>query len=459
MSSTGRLLDIARRALSAQQLAMDTVGHNIANVNTEGYSRQRVSLTAAQPAATANGFLGQGVTVSSIERVHDEFIESQLQSEHQSLNYWSTRDTYLSQIEGIYNEPSDTGLSSIMSEFWDSWSELATEPDNGSVRENVKQVGSQLCNALNNLYQRFQGLQSDLDEELKVQVSEVNSYLSQIASLNNDIVASENGGSMANEYRDRRDLLLEELSGLADVQTVERDDGQVTVTLGGQILVERNQVYELGYTEVSNGNSVVIVPTWEENGQAIDITSGSMYSVMEARDSDIQNELDNLDAIAVAIATSVNEIHQTGYGTDGTTGNNFFAESTSGAQDIALDSYILSDISKIATSSTGEAGDGSVALSIAQIQEAKIMNNNSITIDDYYASAIGALGIHAQEATNMYENEEAMVQQLENQKASVSGVSLDEEMTLMIQYQYAYQAAAQLITTVDEMIQTIIDMV
>ena len=459
MASTGRVLDIARRAMAAQQVAMDTVGHNIANVNTEGYSRQRVSLTPSEPTFTANGFIGQGVTVESIHRVHDSFVERQIRSEYQSLEQWNNRETFLTELESIYNEPSDTGLSALMSDFWDSWSALSADPQNGSARETVRQVGKHVSSTLNSLYKRLEDFQSDLDEELKVKITEANSYLRQIGNLNNNIIASENNGGTANEYRDRRDQAIKELSGLLNIQTVQRDDGQVTVTLGGQILVERNQVYELGIDEVSNGESVVSVPTWSKNGEPIEIRNGEIYSILQIRDEDIQDEFENIDAIAMALVETINSVHETGYGSDGTTGNQFFDASTTGARDIALDDNVLSDLSKIAASNNGDLGDGSIALSIAQLQEEKVMSNGTQTIDDYYASSIGNLGVRAKEARYMRENQEMMVQQLENQKAAVSGVSLDEEMTLMMQYQTAYQAAARLINTINEMMDTIIQMV
>ena len=452
-------MDIARRALSAQQVGLNVTGHNIANVNTEGYARQRVVLEATPPLRAGQDLLGTGVDVQTIERIRDRFYDSEIRLEKNALGRWEYRERVFSEIESIFNEPSDSGLSEILNDFWDGWGELANDPQRGSAREQVKQMGIQLASTFNHLHNRLIDLQSNLDEELKFLVTEVNSILHQITDLNEKIAQSESSGVVANEYRDRRDLLLENLSDLVDAKVSESENGMVTVSLGGRILVERGNVYELGTRDRSLEYLVVKEPTLVLEGEAITITDGKLKGLMELRDEVISEQLEKLDALAMAIVSEVNGIHSLGYGQDGSTGNHFFDSATTGANNIALDAFVLADVSKIAGSGDGSPGDGSIALQISQLRNETIMSGETVTVDDFFAAMMGTLGVQSKEASFMRKNQELMVQQLENHRSSISGVSLDEEMTNLIRYQHAYEAAAHLITTVDEMMQTILDLV
>lgn len=458
MASTGRIMDIARRAMNAQRYGLETTGHNIANANTEGYSRQRVDLRAANPMFTTDGYLGQGVDIGSIHRVRDSFIDVEIRNEYQSFQKWSEMETHLSEIENIFNEPSDTGLSQAMNDFFSVWNELSNDPLNGSAREQVRQSGEYLSNSFQNLYTRLTNLKSNLNEQVRTEVDEINGTLNQISELNVKIAGTEQKGIVANEYRDRRDLLLKEISGKMDVTITEHEDGMTTVAIDGRILVERNDVFELDVQSVSDGESISLNPIWIEDNTAIDIRSGSLAGILEVRDNVIDEKLEDLDLLANTFVEQVNAIHQQGYTQDGSTGVMFFNSNTTGASDIALSSEVLDDTAKIAASADANLGDGSNALAISQLESSRIMEGGS-TVVDFFASVIGKLGVEAQEATFMRENQELMVYQLENQQASVSGVSLDEEMTQLLKYQQAFDAAAKLIQTVDEMMETIINMV
>lgn len=459
MGSTSRILDIARSALAAQNAAITTTSHNIANVNTPGYSRQRVDLAAAKPMSNTFGFLGQGVDIQSIHRIRDSFVDSQLRGEYQSLGRWEYRENTMAEIENIFNEPSDTGLSQILGDFWDSWDELGNDPQSGSAREQVRQMGTHLVNTFQHLSKRLTDLQDRLNEDLKGKVDEINSKTVLIGELNAQIASAETRNISANEFRDQRDRLVDDLSKLVDVTVTEKDNGMVTLSLSGQILVERDVAYQLSTSTGSNGRSTVDTVVWARNNQPVSIKNGELKGIIELRDDVIQGELDDLDELANSMVTEVNAIHSAGYGQDGFSGYNFFSSSSGGASDIALDNGILGDIARIAASSDGTDGSGDTAHSIAGLRESRVMSGNSVTMDDFYASMMGSLGVQSQEATFQRENQDIIVSQLETQKSAVSGVSLDEEMTQLIKYQHAYEAAARLITTVDEMMQTLIDMV
>jgi flagellar hook-associated protein 1 FlgK len=215
----------------------------------------------------------------------------------------------------------------------------------------------------------------------------------------------------------------------------------------------------LSTESTSSGSNVINYPTWEGDGTRILINDGKMKELMEMRDETIEAQIDKLDTIALALVSELNAVHSTGYDLNGSTGIHFFDSATTGAADIALDVNILADLSLIAASSDGTVGDGTMAQQIAQLGESRIMSGNTVTVNDYFAAMMGSLGVAAQEAGFMSENQSLVVQQLTNQRSSVSGVSLDEEMTNLIKYQHAYEAAARLVSVVDEMMATLVDMV
>ena len=459
MSSTGRIMDIAVRALTAQQAGLNVTGHNIANVNTPGYSRQRLTLEATTPALTEWGFMGTGVSVQSIDRIRDEFVDLEIRSEKQIFGRWEYKERIMKEVEDVFNEPSDSGLGTILSNFWDSWAELANDPQSGSAREWVRQVGSHLVNTFNHLHSRFSSIQTSLDDELKLGIEEANALLHQVAVLNDKIASTEARGIVANDYRDRRDLLIENLYELVGVRAIEREDGMVSITLDGRILVERSTVNEIGIRTRSLGHVVVSDPTWAVNKSPMSIISGKLRGIVEMRDEVIDDQLQKLDEIAITLVDKVNEIHRSGYGQDGSVGIDFFDNDTSGARDIALSLMVENDAANIAASGDGSSGDGSIAMQIFDLRETRIMSGNSVSVDDFYAAMMETLGVLSQEATFMRENQEFMVQQLENERSSISGVSLDEEMTNLIRYQHAYEAAARLVQSVDEMMEAVLEMV
>lgn len=463
MSNISKILDISRRALVAQQAALNVTSNNIANVNTPGYSRQRIIL---EPNSTSHQvsslqtqkFLGAGVSVLTVERTRSTFISSEIRSEKQEMKRWQHREQYFLEIESIYNEPSDSGLSSVIQDFWDAWDELSNDPQSWSARERLKQGGISLSNTINYMNKRFVDLQMNLDEELVMRVEEVNSLLDQIGGMNLRIASSVARNIEPNELKDQRDMLIENLSELIDVQIVEHPSGSVTVSLSGRTLVERDSVYKLGVKERSLGYGIVHDVVWGSD-QDITINNGMLKGILEVRDDVIVNELEHLDTLASALVTSVNSIHQGGYALDGTTDHVFFDPDTTGARDMAVDATILADLNNIAASGDGSPGDASTALEIANLRESRVLQSGTSTIEDYYASAIASIGVRSREATFMRENQELIVEQLENQRSSISGVSLDEEMMNLVKYQHAYEAAAHLISTIDEMMQTIIDIV
>lgn len=460
-------IEIGRRALAAQQRGLETTGHNIANANTRGYSRQEAVLATTSPFAYPGmgaGQLGTGVVVQSLRRVREEFLDAQFRSEAKALGRWEVRRDTLEKLEAMINEPTDEGLSKLLDRFFAAWEELANNnPAGEAARATVRQEGIALAEAFNHLAAQLNDLAADLSASIEIRVGEVNSLARQIRDLNAQIVKAEAGNMAANDLRDRRDLLLDELARVVPLQVEEDRFGAVSLVVGDHTLLSGFQVNELTYNK---GSGEV---TWPDGAayQSGPQPYGSLQGLLEARDVLVPKYRARLDALAAGLAQAVNDQHKLGYDLDGNTGQPFFEEVSGGinAGNIRVSTAILEDTRRIAAALSGGAsgstpppsGDGANALKIGQIKNTLQPGLGNVTLGDYYNALVAELGVEGQEAARMVDNQELLTGQLDNRRQSVSGVSLDEEMTNMIRFQQAYTAAARVITAVDEMLETLIN--
>jgi flagellar hook-associated protein 1 FlgK len=459
MSDLLRFLEIGRRALRAQQNAMNTAGHNIANVNTKGFSRQRVNLTATAPQITGLGILGTGVDVESVQRIRSTFIDRQLLSERPSFGQYEFLTDSLKFIEDIFNEPSETGLNRVMEDFWNAWNDLANDPESSAARIVVKERAVTLSVSFNRLQRQLSNYASELNKELQLKVDEINRLTGQIAELNKKITGVERTGIEASDFRDQRDLLIDQLSKLVNVRAVENDSGAVSIAVGGRSLVIDTQVQKLTldrFSSEANRPSIVL----EETGEPLEISGGTLKGIVEIRDKMIPSYLNQLDQLAQTIAAEVNAVHKTGFNLTGDTNISFFKDNIQGAADFAVNSEILENPNLIATSSELNAsGNNTIVLAIADLQSNLTMNGGTATFSDFYNSLITEVGSQTRESSFLLENFKLTVEKLETSRESISGVSLDEEMTNLIESQQAFTAAARFISTVDEMLTTILNMI
>ena len=458
--------EIGKRGLLSQQFALNVTGHNIANVNTPGFSRQRAVLRTTTPYNTIQGSLGTGVDVAGVERYRDLFFDTQYRQESQNLGQWSSLHRGLRSLEGtvFVDEPSDNGLNALMSNFWNAWQNLTNDPESATNREDVRSKSSVLIDAFHQKYKFLKDLEQSTNDEITQKMVEVNSLAIQIANLNQQVSYAELSGGKANDLRDRRDLLIDQLSEIVDVNVVERNTGAVTVYVGAMALVERDTVNSLD-TEKEYADGVMkSTVVWKGTSSVVRFNNGELAGLCKFRDEVIPEYVDALNQMAETLVTQVNTVHRQGYALDGTTtGIDFFDPNGVTAQDIALSSDI-SDISNgvnniAAASSGGARGDSSNALAIAQLRNSLLMNGNSATIGDFYSSMIGVLGSRTKETEDIKDSQELLLTQIENNRQSVEGVSLDEEMANMIRFQHAYEAAARVISTMDEIMTTLIDSV
>ena len=460
------VLNMGSKALTVQQKGIYVTGNNIANVNTPGYSRQRLNLSSDVPLNTGIGSVGTGVAANEIERVYDRFLGVQINNETQSLGQWEAYKDSVERVEMVFDESGGYGLNQVMSEFWNSWQDLTNNPS-GSIERTVLAAKSEMLTAtLSQNYEDLQQIQRDIDSNIEGAVGEINRLSENLVDLNQKIIQSELGGHTANEYRDQRDLVLKELSELINISSFEDANGGTTVSVGsGQVLVEGTHTYSLSTQPDASGHRDI---TWiDSSGNSViisdDISKGKLKGWLDARDVDINDSLNKLDTLAQDLMAAVNPLHANGYGLDNINGRDFFtieATAAATAAGIQVNSLIAGDTNRIAAAEGADKpGDNRNAIAIAKLQDMPTMNGSTVTFGAYYDSMVSDAGLAVQQATSYYDHQSQMVRQVENYRESISGVSIDEETVNLIKYQNAYQAAAKLINTADEMMETILSMI
>ena len=560
MASIFSTFNTAKSGLTVHQSGINVTSHNIANSSTVGYSRQRAKIQTSRPITLGAeaGQVGTGAQISAIERVRDSFLDYQVRVETAELGKYSTKLDYLSQVEGIFNEPSDTGISTALSDFFDAFQELSKQSTSSSTRVVVTQKTKTLCDLLNNTYSKLEKLQENSVESVKNSVKEVNSILEQLTTVNNQIRIASITGDNPNDLMDSRDNLLDELSSKfgIDVDKTQFNGNDITATGIGanlnplvnsepngevtrlsfisEIKANNDGTHTISYfvngdtekpkTITVSGLAVTEVDTLKKtrilltdgNGEMIDCQgnivkdggnianpiekfipkSGEIAGAIEVQDS-IGSYMNQLDKMAKGLALSVNAIHSGDMTSNEKDTNKildfFVASDGSGetnisAKNISINALILESPSLINTKENADAGegDGSRALAIAQLQSTlisiskidstttraqlcKFTNGSTMSlvndvasgtkVESYFQDVVDKLGVEAQHAKRVVSNEEDLLNSLDISRLSVSGVSLDEEMTNLIQYQKAYSANAKTITTVSDMLDIILGLI
>ena len=332
MQSTFAGIEIGKRSLVAHTQGLTTIGHNLSNASVEGYSRQRVQLGAFDPIympglnrEATPGQIGQGVTVESVERIHDQILQGRIISQANGRGYWEARDKYLLMVEQVYNEPAETSVRSHMDQFWEAWQDLSLRPEETASRQAVIERGRTLVGSIQNQYRGLKDIRDMLELEVSATVGRVNGILTDISDLNEQIVKIKAMGDNPNDLLDRRDLLTKELSGLMDITIDNRDPDEFTITTGGFHLIQGRVVSPMTAESdpLNEGYSTV---KWAANGDEVYLPGGKLASYVQLRDQDLRSEIQNLDMMAINFVDLVNENHKAGYGLNGKTGIEFFNE-------------------------------------------------------------------------------------------------------------------------------------
>jgi flagellar hook-associated protein 1 FlgK len=325
-------LEIGKRGIQAHQQAIATTGHNLDNINTPGYSRQRVELVQSEPIylpglnrAETPGQIGQGVGVERIERIRDQLLDRRIVAQSSAEGYWTVRDRYVREMEQLYLETGSNSVRSKMDNFWNGWQELSQHASENEFRIGVLQRGRTLIDGIKNHYAGLSRLQTQVDDDIQMSVTKVNEISRQIAALNGDIQRIKAQGDNPNDLLDRRDLLVDELSSIIDVTVTQKDPDEFMVHTSGHILVQGQIGRQFDMRKDVDAESFAYI-YWRDSDKEMVFSKGSLGALMELRDVTIEKEIQNLDNMVMNFTDLVNEIHSEAYGANGATGINFFSE-------------------------------------------------------------------------------------------------------------------------------------
>ena len=463
-------LEVGRRALQAQQAALNVTGHNIANANTPGFSRRQVNIENA--ISGVNGGIGSGSDVVDIQRQRSRFDDAQMRVQQQVLGRWESLEQSLGSIEAIFNEPagagsseagtifnepSGLGLSGSMSRFWNAWQDLANVPESGAARAAVRQEADFLVTTLHQYNTKLGQTREDLDERVMQEVADINETLDQLRDINQAMPEAGFNGGDSNDLQDRRDVLLDRLANKIDISTVERENGQMSVLLSGHMLVEGDTISHLRVRQVARDGQAVSEVVFADDGSVASIREGQLRGLIDVRDGVVPDMLNRLDKMAEGLVARVNELHRSGYGLDGSPGTNFFDPENVSASNLSIDSAIIENLDNIAASSDGNSGDNGLALAISAVRNEGILDEGTQTMESFYNEMLGDIGSRSREAQTMADNNRLFAQQIENRRQSVQGVSLNDEASQLVLFQRAYQAAARAVSIIDDLMEVTIN--
>ena len=463
-------LEIGRLGLQAHQKQLEITSHNMANASTEGYSRQRGEMTTTQPftypafnRVQTAGQMGTGVEVTAVMRIRDELIDDQIHRETTISGYWESRQTMLDEMELIVNEPSDFNIRTAVDSFWKSIQGVANNATSIPARSVLRQDTLTMTELIRQDYQRMKSLRNVANERIKEQVNHINAFAGKIAMLNDQISKVTVMNDHANDLMDQRDLLIQELSEMVKVSKTTDRFNRVNISINGIALVQDITANKI-VVEPDQSDEGMVKLVWADLGREVDVLGGSLKGLLEVRDQDLPEFLNHLDNFAKTLIAEVNSCHRLGYGLDESTNVNFF--SGTGAADIDLSDDIKdieNGLNRIAASSSivdteeGLEGNNHVMKEIYQIFDQRLLNNSTATMGEYIGAVVADLGEKTNAAKVKFEGQTRLIASLDERRESVCGVSLDEEMTNMVRFQHGYNAAARIISTMDEMLDVIVN--
>lgn len=465
-------LNLGTRSLQTQQSGVEVTGQNLANVNNPAYARQRLQIQTSLTLQSQIGPIGTGAEAVTVEQLRNALLDGQIRSEESVGGYWLAQqnglqnaqitlseylDRSANSVDGTSNSSSigNLGLSSALTSLFNAFQSVATSPTSLADKQALISQAQTLATRFNNVTEGLTGLRDLLNASLTNDVNAANQLLTDIANLNDQIAKAElpfNG--KANDLRDLREQKLEALAKLVDFETVTAPDGTFGISIGGVEFVSGKNVIDrlatLGRTGEFGGPNEIVVAS--ANSQAaLTVRGGSMAGTIDVRDVTLAQFGTDLDTLASALITEVNALHATG-----ATGANFF-EGTNAAN-IRVNADLISDPSQFQAGVAGEAGDNSIALALAKLSSKQIAGLGNSTINDYYGRLTGRFGQDLANANTQVSNYQTVSAALLRQRDSISGVSIDEEMANLLTYQKAYQASAKIVTTVDEMLDIVLNM-
>ncbi|PKO03639.1 MAG: flagellar hook-associated protein FlgK [Chloroflexi bacterium HGW-Chloroflexi-5] len=453
-------INVALTALLSHSQATTVHAHNVANVNTPGYHRQFARVSAGPAVSLSNSYygtgigqMGSGVYVSAIHRYAVDFYDTRYRLENQQASKWSTQSEIVAQLEASLLETSTDGLLPKIEAYFSNWQAASDNPTNTSVRRQLLDSAKELASSINTRYVQIESIRSEQDLRINQSIQEINLIAENIAGLNREISRILSIGDSPNDLLDARDVALDRLSEIAGATSFKQENGEVSVSINGHILVGGHDIYRL-HTEIDPTNENLTKIVWSD-GKNMVPTSGELAGVIEARDTIFEDQRTGLNALSMMLKDQVNAIHFNGYGLDNSTQLNFFEGTNAGNFKVNDD---LENVSKIALSSAvDEPGNNEIGREIFKLRITGTMNSDTMTFSQYYNDQISKLGLTVQRATTNARDRSLVAQALVSQREAVTGVSLNEEAANIAKSQKAYEAAARVISVIDEMLNTVIN--
>ncbi|SRR5712692_73018 len=453
MSGLFGTLSIALSALEASQGALASTTNNVANVNTPGFSRQRPVLVENSPVVQGQLTFGTGVTLQQIESLRDPILQMRIQEETQHQGQLDAFVSAMQQAQVMFASSSGD-IGSQISKFFSSLSQLSTNPANLALRQGVLTAAANLASTFRNTASNLTQQRSNLDLSVTQAIQQVNLLTKRIAGLNSQISGMQGLNQDASAFIDQRDVLIGQLSSLVDVSQIHSDNGLTLTTSNGTALVAGGQSFALNTQTDISGVQHIFAQGKDITGN---LTSGQLGGLLQARDQNIPTLLSNLDTLAAGFATSVNTAHRSGFDLNGAAGGDFFvAPPISGVGAAASMAVQITDPALIAASSDGSPGSNGNVNVLSAVHDQVVASGQTAT--EYYANLVFGVGSNVSNGSAELSSSQLILRQLQDQRGSVSGVSLDEEAANMVQYQRAYDAAARVVTTVNQMLDTVINM-
>jgi flagellar hook-associated protein 1 FlgK len=466
--STFMGLNTALRGVIAQQAAMDTTGHNISNLSTDGYTRQRAEMTASPAWSNASavsqvspGQMGTGVEVLRIERLRDQFIDTNVRQQFGRQSDQQTLVDQLSQVESAFQEPGDNGIKALVDKFFTAMNAVSANASSSSARQAFAEAANNLAAGFNQVSSDLQNVAAQSDARLNQTVTDINSITSRIAALNVEVHKAIDRGEQPNDLLDERDRLMDDLSKKVNFTSSTNAFGEVTITFGTAVPILLVDPLSPGG---ANNISRAQLDTAFGNG---DLTSGQAHADEQLWDPAtgiIPGYLTQLDTLVGDFVTGINAAHGAGFDLNGNPGSTIFDPAGVTAATIRLDplNNIRTNPSLIAAASSwaggGEPSNGANLANMADVvRNTAQAGLGGVTWESFYSSTIASVGSTTASAQRGADNADVLVEMATGRRDSVSGVSLDEEMSNMMRFQHAYGASARVMTTMDEALDTLIN--
>ncbi len=446
MSGLFGSLSVALSGLSVSQQEMETTSNNVANANTPGYTREVDDLAAGDPVEVGSLSIGTGVVLDKIESLRDPMLQIQI---NQATQQNSSLNASLAQLQQVQTQfaSSTSGIGADISNFFNSLQQLSPDPSNLTLRQSVLTAADTLATDFNTAAQNLQTQRSNIDQNVVQSVSQVNSLTSQIASVNQQISNLQSVNQDPGALVDTQNNLIQQLSGLIDVQVIPTDQGITLATSNGTALVSGSQSFALSTQLGSDGVQHIFSGSQDITNS---LTGGSLAGLIQIRDQEIPSIGSSLDQLAAGLATALNAANAKGYDLENppVQGGNIFAPPpANGVGAAATFTVSMTDPSLLAASSDGTPGSNGNLAVLSAVADQAVANGQ--TPIDFYSDLVGQVGTAASSASADADSSSMILQQLQDQNGSVSGVSLNEEASNLIQYQTAYQAAARVVSTVN----------